>query len=339
LERIFVSIWDIVNQEQFDKLSKNRDIEDDLVVIVTEIVYEQILNKSISICEYSTPSHCDYINMRLFIKRRLPTWVRSAFHVKDMTPNDTYIITSDTLDKSSDADVRITVMDKDTGVEQSSTRWSNGVHQFLQLKHTRRLAPESLKAVFISNLSFFKRYKQNIMGLTGSLGSAVEQNLLNQVYNLRFFKLPRFYQELFRQLPSGVFTEQTNWLEGIKKAIDREIKLKVKITNRDKRRAVLVICENVKTVLVLKEYLSNSYPNVREYKSAYEKFNIDEMSPGDIIIATNLAGRGTDLDTSHILEENGGLHVITAYLPSNVRIEMQAFGRTARNGHKGNGQK
>ncbi|CAF0861926.1 unnamed protein product [Didymodactylos carnosus] len=73
-------------------------------------------------------------------------------------------------------------------------------------------------------------------------------------------------------------------------------------------------------------------------KSAYEKFKIDQLNPGDIILSTNLAGRGTDLDTSEKLEENGGLHVITAYLPTNIQIEMQAFGRTARKGNKGTGK-
>ncbi|CAF1343849.1 unnamed protein product, partial [Didymodactylos carnosus] len=60
---------------------------------------------------------------------------------------------------------------------------------------------------------------------------------------------------------------------------------------------------------------------------AYEKFEINKLHPGDIIIATNLAGRGTHLDTSDKLEENGGLHVVTTYLPTNIRSEMQAFGR------------
>ncbi|CAF1574965.1 unnamed protein product, partial [Didymodactylos carnosus] len=70
----------------------------------------------------------------------------------------------------------------------------------------------------------------------------------------------------------------------------------------------------------------------------YEKFEINKLHPCDIIIATNLVGTGTHLDTSDKLEENGGLHVITTYLPTNIRIEKQAFGRTARKGNKGTGE-
>ncbi|CAF1677482.1 unnamed protein product, partial [Didymodactylos carnosus] len=44
------------------------------------------------------------------------------------------------------------------------------------------------------------------------------------------------------------------------------------------------------------------------------------------------------IDTSNKLEENGGLHVIITYLPTNIRIEIQAFGRTARKDNKGTGE-
>ncbi len=136
--------------------------------------------------------------------------------------------------------------DKDTGTEQASTRWSQGVHQFLQLKHARQLTAETLKAVFISNISYFKRYKGQMCGLTGSLGSHAEQNILEKVYNVRFFSLPRFKPELLRLLPANILTCKASWHDALINAVHREIRDKLKSKQDDKRRAVLIICENVK---------------------------------------------------------------------------------------------
>ena len=325
LERIFVIIWQLVNQ--FIMIA-----DDDTVSGIADLILEQIDRNEIDIPRYETGSSCDYINMMHFIKRRLPSWIRSAIHVRYMSPNDTYVLAKDSS-KSNNDDFKITVMDKETGTEQGSTRWSNGVHQFLQLKHTRRLTPESLKAVFLSNMNYYKRYGKNIAGVTGTLGTQVEQKILSKIYNVGFFEVPRFKPELFIQLPGKMYSDRTSWLDGILETVNEQIK------DRDEnRRAVLIICDNVSDVLDIKERLRSDYPDAMDYKSSYENFEIDEMRPGDVIVATNLAGRGTDLKTSDALESNGGLHVIVCKMPANVRIEAQAFGRTARKGNRGSGQ-
>ena len=57
-----------------------------------------------------------------------------------------------------------------------------------------------------------------------------------------------------------------------------------------------------------------------------------------MIIATNIAGRGTDLKAETPLVKNGGLHVIISFMPKNLRVEMQGRGRAGRNGAPGSSE-
>ena len=61
----------------------------------------------------------------------------------------------------------------------------------------------------------------------------------------------------------------------------------------------------------------------------------DKLHSRKIIIATNLAGRGTDIEISNKINANGGTHVILTFLSRNLRIQYQAYGRAARKGQKG----
>jgi len=132
----------------------------------------------------------------------------------------------------------------------------------------------------------------------------------------------------------------------------------------DTRRAVLVICENIEDINLIEAAIERD-PNLmkdnafgmdsimggngvndgkrlkifrfdRSYQD-FEKGKQSPMEPGDILLGSNITGRGTDLSTSSLLEINGGLHVIVSFLCTNKRIEDQAFGRTARGGKWGTG--
>ena len=77
-----------------------------------------------------------------------------------------------------------------TGVVQANMIWSNGLHQFLQLKHGTTITPESITTNLISNVAFFKRYGTNLFGLTGTLGSPKSRDILKETYSVDSVIIP-----------------------------------------------------------------------------------------------------------------------------------------------------
>ncbi|CAF4444581.1 unnamed protein product, partial [Rotaria magnacalcarata] len=150
-----------------------------------------------------------------------------------------------------------------------------------------------------------------------------------------FADLPTSRKKSYFQLPSKVSFEYGDWLDLIaKESIEQA-----------RERPVLVICENVEaTENIWNELIRHGVPphRIEKYRrdgdNVEERFRQQPATVGDIIIATNKGGRGTDIHVDSHVNSNGGMHVILSYLPENVRVEEQAFERTARNGAAGTGQ-
>ncbi|CAF1366153.1 unnamed protein product [Rotaria sp. Silwood1] len=98
--------------------------------------------------------------------------------------------------------------------------------------------------------------------------------------------------------------------EKLEKEIENFEKILAPNGNRDKRRAVLVICEQIasleKIAAKVRKEFHTKENNIYTYDRAYKKFEKNELNPGDIIIATNISGRGTDLGINELVEVNGG---------------------------------
>jgi tetratricopeptide (TPR) repeat protein len=304
LENVFVNIWVAVHGADMQRGSEN-DVQ-----TVLRYIKEGIASDQITFPRY----------FEKFIELRLQTWVESAFVARGvMGENDSYRIGS----KSKD----VVTMDKNTGVQMANSQISEGIHQFLQLKHLQRFTPESLKSIFISNTTYFKMYK-TLSGLSGTLGSEAEKHLLADVYGVDVVCVPTFKARLFRHLPPKIATSVKRHKELLLETIDEMVAAK---------RPVLIVNNNIAAVKDLKTFLSSRYPKVRTYYLDDTVMN-EHMAAGEIVISTNLAGRGTDIKVSEEVNRSGGLHVILTYCPSNLRIEKQAFGRAGRKGQNGSGQ-
>jgi hypothetical protein len=211
----------------------------------------------------------------------------------------------------------------------------HGLHQFVQLKHSLHVTTENLTSSFISNKGYIDLYKKNsedsskIFGLTGTLGSGSEEKLLSEIYKINCAKIPSYKESRLKE-------------DVLVVSSDREWAMKVFIEAIEKiqeERAVLIICKTIQDLLDIKKIFDDAKlpkVKVKTYKDESEsRITKDEVSIGDVIIATNISGRGTDLKTNIALEQKGGLHVCIGFLAENQRIEDQALGRTARQGNNG----
>ena len=113
--------------------------------------------------------------------------------------------------------------------------------------------------------------------------------------------------------------------------------------NIDRKRTILVICFTIDDTNDLYYTLLSTKKidpsNIEKYdrNDNNGKLKRDVYDSGNVIISTNLAGRCTDIKLTKQVKDNGGLHVIVAFIPSNKRIEEQALGRSPRAGEKGSG--
>uniref|UniRef100_A0AC34R4D5 Uncharacterized protein n=1 Tax=Panagrolaimus sp. JU765 TaxID=591449 RepID=A0AC34R4D5_9BILA len=213
------------------------------------------------------------------------------------------------------------------------------------LKHGCRLSPISLKAVFISNVAYLKGYEK-INGLSGTLGSLHESQTLIDLYDADLIKIPTFQPKCFYEHVAVVSTREDEWYQNLFDEVCDQVLAE---------RSVLIVSESIAAVQKIALELRTRYEklenpsdeikrcfgSVKTYQREFEEFVFNEKNPLDpskLLIATNLAGRGTDIKLSETLINNGGLHVITSFLPSNRRIEEQAFGRAARCGQPGSAQ-
>ena len=217
-----------------------------------------------------------------------------------------------------------------TGEVQGNTQYSDGIHQFLQLKESVELTNENRVTNFISNVGFYRSYSK-VYGLTGTLGNETDKKFLKETYKVVTDIIPPQHD---RKLEIHECTGKL--LEDYEDALINKIQ-----DILEQKRPVLIINENINTA----EYINGLVKKILSDKQI--KLCIDNKSKHDekryleddeIIISTNLSGRGTDFKINDNIESRGGLHVIVTYIPINERVQEQAFGRAGRKGQRGSAE-
>jgi hypothetical protein len=103
-------------------------------------------------------------HLREFAKKMEDKWIKNAIYACYQCHEDVHYV----IRKDKEGELSIIPVDyQNTGVTLKNTVWSDGLHQFVQLKHSLNIATETLTSSFISNMGYVKLYNNNLIGMTG----------------------------------------------------------------------------------------------------------------------------------------------------------------------------
>ncbi|CAF4739494.1 unnamed protein product, partial [Rotaria sp. Silwood2] len=136
---------------------------------------KEYITKNIKI-EHQIPNN--FLN---FVNLQIPKWIDNAINAFHYQENAHYIVQDDLIKP---------VDYYSTGIIQNFSNWTNGLHQFLQIKHNLKMTSEAFTTNFLSNIGYFKKYNQNLFGLTGTLGSDASKKVLADVYEVDLIIMP-----------------------------------------------------------------------------------------------------------------------------------------------------
>ncbi|WP_455365413.1 preprotein translocase subunit SecA [Kaarinaea lacus] len=227
-------------------------------------------------------------------------------------------------------DGKIVIIDEYTGRLMPDRSWSRGIHQLIEAKEDCELTVPREPLARISYQSFFRRYL-HMAGMTGTADEVKRE--LWSVYKLRVVRVPTHKPVQRKTSPDKVFATE---LEKLQALVER-----VKLI-ADTGRPVLIGTRTLSASESLSERLNEAglAHQVLNAKQDAEEAAIiaGAGDKGRITIATNMAGRGTDIALQEGVNKLGGLHVVLTERHEASRIDRQLIGRCARQGDSGSSE-
>jgi preprotein translocase subunit SecA len=229
-----------------------------------------------------------------------------------------------------DEEGKIQIIDEFTGRVMKDRSWRHGLHQAIEIKEESSGAKKTADKENLARLSFQRFFRQYpIMG--GMTGTAWEAGgELWQIYQRPIVRIPTNRPCIRVHLPTLMFETSTEKYDA---AVKRVCEL------NDKGVPVLV---GTRSVLSSEEVsrrlqaLNRPHRVLNASQTANEANIVAEAGQrGKITVATNMAGRGTDIKLSKGIADLGGLHVVATEPATSYRVDRQLFGRAARQGDPG----
>jgi preprotein translocase subunit SecA len=225
---------------------------------------------------------------------------------------------------------KVVIVDDKTGRMMEGRSWSAGLHQAVEAKEGIELTDVTESHIQMSFQLFFRLYR-NLSGMSGTLQN-IERELWS-IYGLVAVKIPTHVPKQIRFHPERIcLTAEEKW-----EAVTEDIVARI-----SQGRAVLVGTRSIRESEAMFVRLENLGISATVLNALYHEQEATIIAQAGkrsrVTIATNMAGRGTDILVDRDVIAAGGLHVIATERHESRRVDMQLFGRTARQGMPGSGQ-
>ncbi|MBC8776116.1 preprotein translocase subunit SecA [Streptococcus sp. IMAU 99161] len=250
-------------------------------------------------------------------------------HFIDNALRANYIMILD-IDYVVSEDQEILIVDQFTGRTMEGRRYSDGLHQAIEAKEGVPVQEETKTSASITYQNLFRMYKK-LSGMTGT--GKTEEEEFREIYNIRVVPIPTNRPIARIDHPDLLYPS----LKSKFKAVVEDVKAR-----HEKGQPVLVGTVAVETSDYLSQLLVQAgVPHeVLNAKNHYKEAQIimNAGQRGAVTIATNMAGRGTDIKLGEGVRELGGLCVIGTERHESRRIDNQLRGRSGRQGDPGESQ-
>jgi preprotein translocase subunit SecA len=224
-------------------------------------------------------------------------------------------------------DDKVQIIDEYTGRLMADRSWERGLHQLIEVKEGCEFTRRKETRARISYQRFFRRY----LALAGMTGTAREiAGELWSIYRLRVVSVPTNRPLRRHFLPDRIYSHaEQKWKAVVEIVGDMH----------HKDRPVLVGTRSVEASEHLSRLMEDADLPHKVLNARHDKEEAEIIAlagqPGRITVATNMAGRGTDIQLAKGVAELGGLHVIATERHEARRIDRQLFGRCGRQGDPG----
>ena len=221
----------------------------------------------------------------------------------------------------------IVIVDEFTGRLAEGRKWRDGIHQAIEAKEDVEISVPTGQAARITVQDLFLRYP-HLAGMTGTAATSARE--LKRIYRTPVLRVPTNRPPKRKKLPDRVYGSMMSKFEAIVGEV-AEI--------HGKGRPVLIGTRSIDKSEILSKLLGDlgiehQVLNANNVESEAEIVSM-AGGRGKVTVATNMAGRGTDIKLGDDVEDLGGMHVICTELHDAARIDRQLIGRCGRQGDRG----